>query len=261
MKRHKNSKELCIISLKPLNKSLIEENTYNPQRRNYSLREINEEQTLNYISIESNLNEKISLEADHELSNKNLNKLKKPFNTQTSNNNIINNSINNNNNNNNKKKFNTTQHISIMLFAVSFGFVLLNLPYAIKTIFHRHFSKKNKISSYLYHSENLFLSTYTKSEIINSVKYEFYSNFTHLLLDLNYIANFFLYFLSGQRFRAQLFDLLRCKKNKENKYNLTQSNMNRVDNNNNNNIIKNSNSFQQLNAEINNNFNNHNNKL
>ena len=134
-----------------------------------------------------------------------------------------------------KKRRNTTQHISIMLFAISFGFVLLNLPYAVKTIFHRHFSKNNKISSYLYHSENLFLASYTKSEIINSVKYEFYSNMTHLLLDLNYIANFFLYFLSGQRFRAQLLGMLKCKWNKEGKQVITQSNINRVDNNNNNN--------------------------
>lgn len=99
-----------------------------------------------------------------------------------------------------------------MLFAVSFGFVLLNLPYAIKTLFQRQFSKKNKINAHLYHMENLFKITYTKKEIYNSIFYEFASNMTHFLLDLNYITNFFLYFLSGERFRNELLILLRCKK-------------------------------------------------
>lgn len=108
-------------------------------------------------------------------------------------------------------RLNTHQHISLMLFAVSFGFVLLNLPYAIKTLFQRQFSKKNKINAHLYHMENLFKITYTKKEIYNSIFYEFASNMTHFLLDLNYITNFFLYFLSGERFRNELLILLRCK--------------------------------------------------
>ncbi len=110
-------------------------------------------------------------------------------------------------------RLDTHQHISIMLFAVSFGFVLLNLPYAIKTLFQRQFAKKNKIHAYLYHTEDLFRMNYTKSEIYNSIYYEFASNLTHFLLDLNYITNFFLYFFSGERFRNELLILLHCKKN------------------------------------------------
>ena len=34
--------------------------------------------------------------------------------------------------------------------------------------------------------------------------------FSIIRLDLNYIANFFLYFFSGSKFRAQLFSMLRC---------------------------------------------------
>ena len=118
-----------------------------------------------------------------------------------------------------KQWLNTTRHISIMLFAVSFGFVIFNLPYALKTIFHRQFSKKNKIQTYLYHTNNLFRMSYTKTEVLNSVYYEFASNLTHFLLDLNYIANFFLYFLSGERFRTQLFIMLRCKKKRNTRNN------------------------------------------
>lgn len=38
-----------------------------------------------------------------------------------------------------------TQHISIMLFAVSIGFVILNLPFAIRTIFHRQYQEDFKV--------------------------------------------------------------------------------------------------------------------
>lgn len=87
------------------------------------------------------------------------------------------------------------------------GFICLNLPFAIKTIFHRQFAERYKILD-LYHSNDLFTTTTTKSEIDAAVKFEFFSMLTHLLLDLNYIANFFLYFFSGSRFRAQLFSML-----------------------------------------------------
>ena len=56
------------------------------------------------------------------------------------------------------------------------------------------------------------MSSLLKKEIYNSIFYEFASNMTHFLLDLNYITNFFLYFLSGERFRNELLILLRCKK-------------------------------------------------
>jgi hypothetical protein len=72
----------------------------------------------------------------------------------------------------NIRRRNTTQHISIMLFAVSFGFVILNLPFAIKTILKRHFSKNNQILDHLYHSRNFFEFEYSKTEIKDQVKYE-----------------------------------------------------------------------------------------
>ena len=39
--------------------------------------------------------------------------------------------------------------ISVMLFAVSFGFVVLNLPFAIRTLFHRQFKENFKLLDYL----------------------------------------------------------------------------------------------------------------
>lgn len=39
----------------------------------------------------------------------------------------------------------STQHISIMLFAVSIGFVILNLPFAIRTLFHRQYQEEFKV--------------------------------------------------------------------------------------------------------------------
>jgi hypothetical protein len=130
---------------------------------------------------------------------------------------------------------NSTQHISIMLIAVSVGFIILNLPFAIRTLFHRQFSERFKILDYLYHDENLFIRTLTKNEIKIAIKYEFFSSLTHLLIDLNYIANFFLYFFSGSRFRAQLCSMMKCKKsNSYNNKTLMTNHMSRADANNNN---------------------------
>jgi hypothetical protein len=105
---------------------------------------------------------------------------------------------------------NTSQHISLMLLAVSIGFIVFNIPFAIRTLFHRQFSEKFKILDYLYHDDNLFRTRTSKIEIENAVIYEFFSSFTHFLLDLNFIANFFLYFFSGSRFRSQLYMLFKC---------------------------------------------------
>jgi hypothetical protein len=41
----------------------------------------------------------------------------------------------------------STQHISIMLFAVSIGFVILNLPFAIRTLFQRQYQDDFKVIS------------------------------------------------------------------------------------------------------------------
>jgi hypothetical protein len=69
----------------------------------------------------------------------------------------------------------------------------------------RHNSNNNQTLDTLYHSENFFNSEYSKTEIRDQVKYEFYSNLTHFLLDLNYTFNFFFYFFAGSRFRETLF--------------------------------------------------------
>jgi hypothetical protein len=96
-----------------------------------------------------------------------------------------------------------------MLFTVSFGFILLNLPFAIKTIYERNFKEKQKFLDFLYnYDEN---HVFTKLDIETAVKYDFFVYLTHFLLDLNYIANFFFYFLSGSRFRIRLYDLICCK--------------------------------------------------
>lgn len=44
----------------------------------------------------------------------------------------------------------STQHISIMLFAVSIGFVILNLPFAIRTLFHRQYQEDFKVRKYAF---------------------------------------------------------------------------------------------------------------
>lgn len=111
----------------------------------------------------------------------------------------------------NRRARNNTHYISFMLFAICFGFVVLNLPFAIKTIFERQFREKNETLNYLYSSENYYHLQVTKTDIIKAVKSDFFVYITHFLLDLNYIANFFLYFLSGSRFRSQLYSLLRCE--------------------------------------------------
>jgi hypothetical protein len=118
---------------------------------------------------------------------------------------------------------NTNQHISIMLLAVSVGFILLNLPFAIRTLFHRQFSENFKLLDYIYHDDNMFKTRTSKTEIENTVKYEFFSSITHLLLDLNYIANFFLYFFSGSRFRSQLYAMFKCQKEAKTNMNFTNA--------------------------------------
>lgn len=131
----------------------------------------------------------------------------------------------------NFKSKKNTQHISIMLVAVSVGFIFCNLPFALRTLFHRYFSERFKLIDYLYYSENLFILTTSRREILNSVKYEFFSSLTHLLLDLNYIMNFFLFFLSGSRFRSQLFTILKYKKKLDpNKSNIFTKNFRETNN-------------------------------
>ena len=59
----------------------------------------------------------------------------------------------------------------------------------------RHNSNNNEKLDNLYQSGNFFDSDYSKTEIRDQVKDEFYLILTHFLLDLNYTFNFFIYFL------------------------------------------------------------------
>jgi hypothetical protein len=126
----------------------------------------------------------------------------------------------------NRRAKQNSHYISVMLFSVCFGFVVLNLPFAIKTLLERKFREKNETLNYLYSNGNYYSTKVSKSDIINAVKYDFFVYITHFLLDLNYIANFFLYFLSGSRFRSRLYALIRCKGtcNRKNLYSMDYTN-------------------------------------
>lgn len=102
-----------------------------------------------------------------------------------------------------------------MLLTVSIGFIVFNLPFAVRTLFHRYFSDRLAIINELYQEVSVFHIKVTKRDIGFSFKYEFYTSLAHLLLDLNYIANFFLYFFSGSKFRSQLFDMFMCRESKK----------------------------------------------
>ena len=105
-----------------------------------------------------------------------------------------------------------SNYISIMLFTVSFGFIVLNLPYAINTIYEQNFKEKHNVLDFLLDSEIYDLKkNFTKTEIIKAVHYDFYVFLAHFLLDLNYVANFFFYFLSGVKFRKRLYSIFRFK--------------------------------------------------
>ena len=110
------------------------------------------------------------------------------------------------------------QHISIMLFTVSIGFILLNLPFAIRIIIDRQFRDKSNALVNLYQTDNIFETSTSKSALREAAIYEFFSTLTFLLQDLNYISNFFFYFISGSRFRERLVSMLKCENaNKLNK--------------------------------------------
>ena len=113
----------------------------------------------------------------------------------------------------NAKADQSSHYISVMLFAVSFGFVFFNLPFAIKTIYERNFQEKRKTLDFLYSNNNDFSTVFTKTDIINAVRYDFFVYLTHFLLDINNIVNFFLYFLSGSKFRSRLYALI-CRNRK-----------------------------------------------
>ena len=120
------------------------------------------------------------------------------------------NEINKNQHNNNciirvhnSKTDKKSNYMTVILLTVSFGFITLNLPYAIYSIY---ISKKLDI---------LHKNASNKSEFSIIARYEFFGYVTHFLLDLNYIANFFFYFLSGSKFRSRLYSIcsMTLKKN------------------------------------------------
>jgi hypothetical protein len=108
-----------------------------------------------------------------------------------------------------------SNYISIMLVSVSIGFITLNLPFAIKKLYEQYFhASHNKYDIFHGHSEKML----TKINIINEIKYDFLSYITYFLLDLNYISNFFFYFLASSKFRRKLYFLICCKNSRDKKY-------------------------------------------
>ena len=87
-----------------------------------------------------------------------------------------------------------------MLFAVSIGFILLNLPFAVTTIYR---SRLGDLSNFDGHT--------TKQYLLENFTLDFLTDIGHVLLDLNFISNFFFFYLSGSRFRKKLY-LLCCKR-------------------------------------------------
>jgi hypothetical protein len=106
-----------------------------------------------------------------------------------------------------KNKFHYT---SVMLLTVTFGFVIFNLPYAIKTLYELKFSEKFiSISSLIEQDENV--KEFTKDDLMKVYNYELMVYISHFLLDLNYVSNFFFYFLSGSRFRNRVRNFMCLK--------------------------------------------------
>ena len=112
------------------------------------------------------------------------------------------------------KSEHNSHYLSMMLCAVSLGFVILNLPLAIKIIYEINFNEKRKVMDFL-NNKNDDITDLTKTGVINAIKYDFFVHISHFLIDLNYIVNFFLYFLSGSKFRSRLFSMI-CKSKRGN---------------------------------------------
>ena len=93
-----------------------------------------------------------------------------------------------------EKNKNTEVQLTIMLILVSTLFVILLLPFEIREIYYSYVSKVETPKQYA-----VFL-------FIFDVTYELYN--------LNYGINFFLYFVSGTKFRRNLLNLLGTKSRK-----------------------------------------------
>ena len=108
-----------------------------------------------------------------------------------------------------KKKFHYT---SMMLLTVTFGFVIFNLPFAIKTLFELNFNERFiSISNLLQEDENGAIRPFKRADIMKHYNYELMVYISHFLLDLNYVVNFFFYLLSGSRFRNRVRNLIFMK--------------------------------------------------
>jgi hypothetical protein len=88
-----------------------------------------------------------------------------------------------------------------MLFAVSIGFLLFNLPFAIMNICKRYYGP---IQEQIY---------FTKKDLRVQCTLDFINNLCHVLLDLSFVSNFLFFYLSGSRFRNKFCELCRmgCK--------------------------------------------------
>ena len=110
-----------------------------------------------------------------------------------------------------------SNYISIMLFSVSIGFIIFNLPFAIRTLYEKYF----KVSDNKYDILNGHINvnnTFTKSYILNIIKYDLFVYITYFLLDLNYISNFFFYFLTSSKFRSRLYSLICARRSTNRQY-------------------------------------------
>ena len=107
------------------------------------------------------------------------------------------------------KKKHYSNYSSVMLLASSFGFVLLNLPYAIIAVYNLKFNERQYILNFINGQDSNNKSfLFNKSSVILAIKLDFFLYLSNFLLDLNYVTNFFFYFLSSITFRHRLYSLI-----------------------------------------------------
>ena len=107
-----------------------------------------------------------------------------------------------------KKKLVNLNYTSFMLLATSFGFIIFNLPHAIITIHNLNFKERQNFIKFV-DGDNTSSITFSKKTVISTIKFDFFVYLAYFLLDLNYVADFFFYFLSGITFRRKLYFLIR----------------------------------------------------
>ena len=98
--------------------------------------------------------------------------------------------------------------------AISFGIIVLNLPYFIVVIYEINFNERKNLKNYAngqYLDKNNQSISFTKNDILKNNRFELFNYFSIFLFDLNYIASFFFYFFSGDTFRSRLFAIFKTK--------------------------------------------------